>query len=136
MTRVDGTAYWDGVAPIPKTLPDILDRMVQVQYASRIALDRKFFAKIDHVVDLVQQVDHLVPPDIRQDPEYQRLLSHRKINHFHVVTANFAPGLANASDFSPASVEARIEAGYRDAITQGIGDAHGANTGRAVAMPS
>jgi NTE family protein len=173
MTRIDGSAYWDGglftntplgpainaleecdgddrsverelivvelfpmVAPIPKTLPDILDRMVQVQYASRIALDRKFFAQIDHVVDLVQQVDHLIPPDIRQDPEYQRLLSHRKINYFHVVTANFAPGLGNASDFSPASIEARIDAGYRDAIAQGIGDAHGANTGRAVAMPS
>jgi NTE family protein len=111
-------------APIPRNLPDVVDRMVQLQYASRIALDRKFFDKIDHVVDLVKQVDAILPrdSDVRQDPEYQKLLRHRKINRFHVVTADFAPGLGKASDFSPASVQARIEAGYRDAVAQGIGD--------------
>jgi NTE family protein len=109
-------------APIPRSLPDVVERMVQLQYASRIVLDRKFFDKIDHVVDLVRKVDAVLPPDsdVRQDPEFQKLLAHRKIDRFTVVTANFAPGLGNASDYSAASVEARIEAGYRDAVDQGI----------------
>ena len=115
------------VAPIPRTLPDVMERMVQLQYASRIALDRKFFDKIDHVIDLVRKLDTVLPPDsdIRQDPEYEKLLRHRKIDRFHVVTATFAPGLGNASDFSAASVQARIEAGYRDAVAQGVGDPAG-----------
>ena len=45
------------------------------------------------------------------------------------MTANFAAGLGNASDFSPASVEARIEAGYRDAVAQGIRDRAGFGPG-------
>lgn len=112
------------VAPVPGNLADVMDRMVQLRYASRIELDRKFFDKIDHVIDLVREVDRVLPPDspVRKDPEYRKLLAHRKINRFHVVTANFAPGLGNASDFSPTSVQARIEAGYRDALEQGIGE--------------
>jgi hypothetical protein len=39
-----------------------------------------------------------------------------------VVTSNLPPQLSNASDFSRASIEARIRAGYQDAMQQGIGD--------------
>lgn len=121
------------VAPIPRNLGDVTNRMVQLRYASRIALDRKFFDKIDHVIDLVREVDRVLSPDsaVRKDPEYQKLLAHRKIDRFHVVTANFAPNLGNASDFSPTSVQARIEAGYRDALEQGIGDSSDARGGPA-----
>jgi NTE family protein len=115
------------VAPVPRDLPEVLDRIVQLRYASRIALDEKFFAKIDHVIDLVAKVDAALPADsdVRRDPEFQKLLRHRKIDRFTVVTARFDPGLGRASDFSPASIEARVEAGYRDAIDQGIGDGAG-----------
>jgi hypothetical protein len=39
-----------------------------------------------------------------------------------VVTSNLPPELSNAADFSRTSIEARIRAGYQDAINQGIGD--------------
>jgi len=42
--------------------------------------------------------------------------AHRKIHRFHVVTATFLSELADPSDFSPASIDARIQAGYDDAI--------------------
>ena len=47
--------------------------------------------------------------------------AHRKIHRFHVVTATFPSELADPSDFSPASIDARIQAGYDDAIAQGLG---------------
>ena len=37
-------------------------------------------------------------------------------------TSTIPASLAAAADFSRSSIEARIEAGYHDAIKQGIGD--------------
>jgi hypothetical protein len=38
------------------------------------------------------------------------------------VTSHLPAELSNAGDFSRTSIEARIDAGYHDAIRQGIGD--------------
>ena len=38
-----------------------------------------------------------------------------------MVTSSLPPELSNAADFSRSSIEARIQAGYDDAIAQGIG---------------
>jgi hypothetical protein len=38
-----------------------------------------------------------------------------------VLTSSLPPELSKASDFSRASIEARIRAGYDDAVAQGIG---------------
>jgi NTE family protein len=109
--------------PIPRTMQDVLQRMVQLQYTSRLKLDEKFFNKIDQFVDLMARVDQALPEgsDIRTDLTYAAMRAYRKINHFNVVTSSLPAELSNASDFSRSSIEARIQAGYDDAITQGIG---------------
>ena len=56
------------------------------------------------------------------DPLFTTLRAHRKIDHLNVVTSNLPPELSNAGDFSRSSIEARIHAGYEDAMNQGIGD--------------
>jgi NTE family protein len=107
---------------VPGSMPDVFERMVQLQYASRLKLDRRFFDKVDQMVNLLDRIDAELPPDspIRQDPSYLQLRRSRKIDRFMVVTARLGSDLRNASDFSRASIEARIEAGYRDALDQGI----------------
>src|SRR5215212_10074946 len=114
-------------AAVPRTLPDVLQRIVQLQYTSRLKLDEKFFAKIDRLVDLMAAIDSTLPEDsdIRRDPTYMTLRGYRKINHFNVVTSSIPAELSNASDFSRPSIEARIQAGYDDAVAQGIGDPTG-----------
>jgi len=110
-------------APIPQTLQEVLQRMVQLQYTSRLRVDENFFDKVDRLVDLVAELDAALPEDsdIRSNPTYLEMRGYRKINHFNVVTSSLPAGLNNASDFSRASIEARIQAGYDDAIAQGIG---------------
>ena len=110
-------------APIPRTLQDVFQRMLQLQYTSRLKVDEKFFDKIDRFVDLMAKIDEALPEDddIRGDPTYRSLHGYRKINHFNVVTSSLPAELSNASDFSRPSIEARIQAGYEDALTQGIG---------------
>jgi NTE family protein len=106
---------------------------VQLQYTSRITLDKKFFDRIDRVVDLLTKIDAALPgdSDIRSDPTYRQMRGYRKINHFNVVTSSLPAGLSNAADFSRSTIEARIQAGYDDAIAQGIGrvDAPGLSFG-------
>ena len=110
-------------APIPCTMRDVLQRMVQLQYTSRLTLDKKFFDKIDQVVDLMAKIDESLPErsDIRSDPTYRKMRAYRKINYFNLVTSNLPAKLSNASDFSRSSIEARIKAGHEHAIAQGIG---------------
>jgi NTE family protein len=115
-------------AAIPRSLDDVLQRMVQLQYTSRLTLDKKFFDKIDRLVDLMARIDEGLPKgsDVRTDPTYREMRAYRKIDHFNVVTSGLPPALSNASDFSRSSIEARIQAGYDDAIAQGIGRVDGA----------
>jgi predicted acylesterase/phospholipase RssA len=110
-------------AQIPRTMRDVLQRMGQLRYTSRLKLDKKFFDTIDGIVDLMAKIDDGLPGDseIRNDPTYKELRGHRKINHFNVVTCSLPPRLSNAADFSRSSIDARIQAGYDDAIAQGIG---------------
>ena len=112
-------------APIPTTLAEVVQRVIHLQYTSRLNLDASFFQKIDAVVDLVDKIRHELPADseILRDPALVEMQNHRKINHFNVVTSGLPPELSNAADFSRASVARRIEAGYEDAIAQGIGSA-------------
>jgi NTE family protein len=114
-------------AAVPRTFTDVLKRMVQLQYTSRLTLDADFFDQMSNVIDLIAAVDHALPADspIRSDPLFGTLRAHRKIDHLNVVTSSLPPELSNAGDFSRSSIEARIRAGYEDAMNQGIGNVDG-----------
>jgi predicted acylesterase/phospholipase RssA len=107
----------------PTSMFDVLQRVIQLQYTSRLKLDKRFFDKIDGMVDLIAQIDADLPKTskARHDPTYKEMLDHRKINHFNVVTSTIPANLTTAADFSQFSIDERIEAGYHDAIAQGIG---------------
>ncbi|MGS0684882.1 patatin-like phospholipase family protein [Nakamurella sp. GG22] len=111
-------------APVPTNMVDVIERMIQLQYTSRLKLDKHFFDKVDRFVDLIETIEKTLPADstIRNDPQYKQMLGYRKINHFNVVTSTIPFTLSAAGDFSRASIDARIKAGYEDAIKQGIGD--------------
>jgi NTE family protein len=110
-------------APLPHTMSEVLQRMVQLQYTSRLTLDKPYFEEIERFVDLMAKVDKQLPKrsEVRRDPTYQALLASRKIDRFSVVTSTLPSELSHASDFSRSTIEARIQAGHDDAIAQGIG---------------
>ncbi|MDT7579103.1 MAG: hypothetical protein QOK35_367 [Pseudonocardiales bacterium] len=128
-------------ADVPRSLPDVLDRVFQLQYSSRLTLDAVTFDRVSDMVDLVARVDAALPPDsdIRDDPAWRRLRAHRRIDHLNVVTSSLPATESTTADFSRASIEDRIQAGYDDAIAQGIGSprapglrfGHGTPTGAA-----
>jgi hypothetical protein len=124
--------------PVPQNLPEVLDRMVALQYTSRLTLDAHFFDTVSGVVDLVDRVDAALPPDspVRADPAWQRVRAHRRIDHLNVVTSRLPAELSHAGDFSRRSVEARIRAGHDDAVAQGIGSPRSPGLRRGVTGPA
>lgn len=109
-------------ASIPRTLPEVVRRTRQLQFSSRLRLDQRFFREIDHLVDMAAELDAVLPADspIRNNPAYADLRSHRKINHVTLATSTLPDELSEATDFTRSSIEARIEAGYQDALAQGV----------------
>jgi NTE family protein len=110
--------------PLPDNLPDVMNRMVQLQFTNRLKLDEKLFETMNDFVELVERIDKSVDPkdDIRQEEGYKKLRKHKKIDAASIIRANLPHELTNAGDFSKASIEERIEVGYRDAMEQKIGE--------------
>jgi predicted acylesterase/phospholipase RssA len=110
--------------PLPDNLPDVMNRMVQLQFTNRLKLDEKLFETMNDFVELVERIDKSVDPkdDIRQEEGYKKLRRHKKIDAASIIRANLPHELTNAGDFSKASIEERIEVGYRDAMEQRIGE--------------
>jgi predicted acylesterase/phospholipase RssA len=107
---------------VPSNLLQVHQRRQHLQYTSRMNLDHKFFEKMNGVVDVISEIDAAIGDHaIRNNPVYAQLRGHRKINHYNVVTAALTPELGNAGDFSASAIDARIEAGYLDALNQGVG---------------
>ena len=111
-------------APIPGDMADVVNRMLQLQYTNRLKLDGKFFAKYNSYIGLVEAIDDTLEEDhpIRRSEGYKDLQKYNRIDAASVILAQLPPELSNASDFSKASIEKRIDAGYRDAIEQNIGE--------------
>jgi NTE family protein len=116
-------------AQLPQTLGDVMNRAAQLSFTSKLTLDQQLFAKFNDFVDLVQTIDRVLEAlptpeaqQIREHPGYAELVRHQKIDAFTVITFRADARLALPGDFSKASIEARIEAGYWDAIEQRIGE--------------
>lgn len=107
-------------AKVPTNLIEVQDRVMQLIFSSKLILDEQLFKKMNAYVDLIQQIDQALPPEseLRQHPGYQELKHHRKIDSFLVFTSATPGSASGASDFSQATIERKIAAGYRDALTQ------------------
>src|SRR5215217_7422828 len=111
-------------SPIPNDMADVINRMLQLQYTNRLMLDGKFFEKFNSFIGLVKEIDNTLEKEhpIRQTEGYKELQKYQRIDAASVIRAHMPPELSNASDFSKASIEERIDAGYREAIEQKIGE--------------
>jgi NTE family protein len=106
-------------AKLPADLIDVQNRLVALQFSSKLDLDETWFHKVDDFVDLFQQIDQELQPDskAREMPGYQEMKKHKKINNFLKITSSL-PESGAAGDFSIASIERRIDAGYENTLKQ------------------
>jgi hypothetical protein len=83
-------------AALPRSMDDVFQRMVQLQYTSRLKLDASFFDTVGSVVDLMARGRRRAArgSTLRDDPTYRSLCAHRQIDHLNVVTSSLPPELS------------------------------------------
>jgi NTE family protein len=131
----------------PTNMPEVVSRFSNIIFASKLELDEALFDKYSQYIELIEQIDLLVSTiqadddlskkvdaalsardanvtveRIRDHAGYQKLIEHRKIDSFRRIPFTAGHELRKASDFSKATIEARIEAGRQEALRQGIGE--------------
>jgi len=118
---------------LPTNLRDVVARIFNILFSSKLVLDEKLFRQVNEYIDLAHHLDDLLrrvekDPTLKSQIEhirghegFQRLKRHRRIDAFTKVPFTAPAGLANGSDFSKASIEDRIRAGREQALRQEIG---------------
>jgi NTE family protein len=111
--------------PLPKDIGEVMNRVGQLLFASKLRIDRKLFKTITAIVTLLGKIEQHIPKELRSDPAYQQIFhQHKKIDALTVITADFPEEQANAGDFSRETLRSRIELGYEQAVSQNIGRPH------------
>jgi len=109
---------------LPHDLTDVVNRVGQLLFTSKLSLDRKLFDKTNDLIDLIREIDREIPENssIRDHPGYKQLAGHKRIDSFKVITAHLPEDKLDAFDYSKDTTECRIMAGYEDAIEQRIAE--------------
>ena len=131
------------VGSVPDSIPEVINRIFNLTFSSKLTLDTKLFQQINDYIELANRIKEIIlifdkiDAALKQDPGlkeitliiddiiknhkgYKELIEHKKINYFTLIPFTAGPGLANASDFSKATIEARIKAGNQEAERQRI----------------
>jgi len=131
------------VGSVPNSIPEVINRIFNLTFSSKLTLDTKLFQQINDYIELANRIKEIIlifdkiDAALKQDPGlkeitliiddiiknhkgYKELIEHKKINYFTLIPFTAGPGLANASDFSKATIEARIKAGNQEAERQRI----------------
>jgi NTE family protein len=133
------------VGSLPNSIPEVINRIFNLSFSSKLTLDEKLFQQTNdyielagHITDLIEKIENLDATH-KQDPQlkdivslvediikkhrgYIDLIAHEKIDYFTLIPFTAGSELANASDFSKATIEARIMAGNQEAERQGIAE--------------
>ncbi len=132
---------------IPNTMEEVISRFFNLIFASKLELDKKLFVNYSEFMDLAENIDFILKTinadeklkkelndalasagrgatvhELQDHPGFKGLLDHRRIDAFTMIPFTAAAELRSPSDFSKASIEARIEAGQQEARKQNIGE--------------
>jgi predicted acylesterase/phospholipase RssA len=119
-TRIVVVNLFPNRGPIPKTLLDVWDRMTEVQFSNKTAKDVAVAQKINKLIAAIERLQGVSAhhkDSVLQLPEFDDLAKYKVFDNI-VPIVNSQPELISSSaDFSMASIDHRIAAGYRDAAT-------------------
>jgi NTE family protein len=108
---------WNPSGPEPDTLPQVMNRMKDVQYSSRARSHVARQKQLHRLRHIISELAARLPPEVRARPEVEEMAGYGCLTQMHVVRL-LAPGLAGEThlkdiDFSPAGIAERWKAGHR-----------------------
>jgi NTE family protein len=117
-TRVIVINLFPTAGVIPKTMFEVWDRMTEIQFSNKTAKDVALARKINQLVAAIERLQGL-PSDhkdsVTQLPEFADLAKYKLFDSIIAITNKEHEAASSATDFSKASIDRRMAAGYRDA---------------------
>lgn len=107
---------WNPVGPEPSTIADVMHRLKDVQYSSRIASHISRQQQTHKLRHIIEEMSELIPVAERKRKIVQEMMSYGCPTRMHIVRL-LAPSLAYEDqtkdvDFSPRGIRTRWQAGY------------------------
>ena len=117
-TRVIVVNLFPKRGAIPKTMVNVWDRMTEIQFSNKSEKDVALAQKINKLMAAIEELQHV--PTYHKDlltqlPEFADLAKYKVFDNIISITNDTPEEVSCSADFSKASIERRIEAGYRDA---------------------
>jgi NTE family protein len=105
---------------VPQNMPDVLDRMIEMTFQSKVSFDKKMYQRISDYIDFIKELNEVLPKDshLRDSPAFKQLMSYSKISKLTMIQHSDSENLLGASDFTEKTINKRIEQGYRDTKQQ------------------
>src|SRR3974390_1558605 len=117
VTRVIVINLFPNRGAIPKTMINVWDRMVEIQFSNKTKKDVALAQKINKLIAALERLQG-VPAhhadSLTQLPEFADLAKYKVFDNIIAITNNAPEDVSSSADFSKASIDRRIAAGYRD----------------------
>jgi NTE family protein len=105
---------------VPRNLAQTQDRMLEIIFSNKVLGDMARMADYNGLAQLYTELNQVLPANspIRQLDGFKDIARLRMLIKPTVITNQMPEEQSATLDFSPKSIAARIEAGYRDACAQ------------------
>jgi NTE family protein len=117
-TRVIVINLFPNSGPLPKTMLDVWDRMTELQFANKTGKDVELAQKINKLIAAIEQLQGVSArhkDSVLQLPDFNDLAKYKVFDNIIPIENKEPEEVSSSADFSMASIERRIAAGYRDA---------------------
>lgn len=102
-------------APIPRTMAEVAERTLNLQFANRTSQDLKLVRRFNEVAELMEALDDLPKGHaIRDHPAFKTVKARRyvRVPRIIPITRPEQVGGFDGSDFSPETIKKRADEGY------------------------
>jgi predicted acylesterase/phospholipase RssA len=117
-TRVIVVNLFPDTGAVPKNMLDVWDRMTELQFANKTAKDVKLAQTINKLVALIEELQSKAeggPQSVLDRPEFSELAKYKAFDNIIPIANTVPEPVSSSCDFSKASIQRRIQAGYEAA---------------------
>jgi predicted acylesterase/phospholipase RssA len=118
-TRVIVINLFPNRGMLPKTMINVWDRMIEIQFSNKTKKDAELAQKINKLIAVIERLQG-VPAhhkdSLTQLPDFADLAKYKVFDNIVAITNDVPEEASSSADFSKASIERRIAAGYRGAM--------------------
>jgi NTE family protein len=112
---------FQGRGHLPTNLDEVSERVTDIRYASRTRVNTEAFQRRHDVRHAINELEKLLPPEIRATEQAKRLHAHGCVTEMDIVQLIYRPyapqGAGKDYEFSRGTMTARWEQGRSDATT-------------------